>query len=58
VLLEREHHGWAVPAKPLEVQAFNELGQRFLPGLLIVVGKLAELARVHPELPCHLQLCG
>ena len=44
------------PVEVLEVQLFDELGQRQLPGLLPSVGQAAELLRVQPQLSGHLDM--
>src|SRR5215475_9732733 len=40
----------------LQVETFNEQGQRRLPGLLAMIVDLAELSRVHSQLPRHLHM--
>jgi RNA-directed DNA polymerase len=40
----------------LEVQLLDELGQGRLPGLLLGVGQAAELLRIQPQLPGHLDV--
>src|SRR5215468_4686678 len=55
-ILDRHHALGPLPAEPLPVQVLDELRQRRLPRLLIMVVELAELPRVHPELARHLHL--
>lgn len=44
------------PAEPLVVQALDEIRQRRLPGLLLVVRETTEFLRVHAELTSHLHV--
>ena len=44
------------PVEVLEVQLFDELGQRQLPGLLPSVGQAAKLLLAQPQLPGHLDM--
>jgi hypothetical protein len=43
-------------AKTFEVQLLDELRQRKFPGFLAVIGQFAELLRVQPQFPRHLDL--
>src|SRR6266852_1043844 len=54
--LDRHHDRLPLPAKPPQVQVLDQLRQRRLPRLLVVVVELPELPRVHPELPSHLHV--
>lgn len=55
-LLDRDDDLGAFPAEALQVEVLDELGQRGLPGLLVVVVERAELVWVHPELSCRLHV--
>ena len=54
--LHRKDPVRAVLAEPLEVEIFDEYRQGSLPRLLLVVVDLAELLRVHPQFPSHLDV--
>src|SRR5271169_750188 len=54
--LHRKDPVRAVLAEPLEVEIFDEYGQGNLPRFLLVVVDLAELPRVHPQFPSHLDV--
>ena len=55
-LLDRRDVVWPLLAKPLEIELFDELGKGRLPRLLLMVRLLTEFLRIHPKLPCHLNV--
>lgn len=55
-LAKRQHMLGLFALESLEVQSFDELRKRGLPGLLFVIVDLPEFLRVHPEFSSHLNL--
>ena len=55
-ILDGHHTVRTVLAEPFAVEVLDELLERHFPGLLMVVGLLAELFRVHPQLASHLDM--
>jgi hypothetical protein len=55
-VLDRHDDVRLVPTEPLDIEVFDELGQRGLPRLLAMVVHAAELLRVQPEFARHLHL--
>jgi hypothetical protein len=54
--LDASHDIWCSLAEPLRVERGNELRQRLLPSLLVVVVQAAKFLRVHSELTGHLHM--
>jgi hypothetical protein len=55
-LLEGQNIFRALPVEALAVKMLDVVPERHLPRFLIVVIQLAELGRIHPQLPRHLHL--